>query len=530
MPLTTAFATDLWVESVLPSGMALWPVYPRDLALSFGIVAIAFFLDSRRVRRRIGTGVFLALAITSHLQIAATLGVVILAWAAYRCLRGERWTSVVDALAASVLAAVLSAWWWAPRIGPMLAGPALLADAPDRLPFRMTPGEFVLQLSWLGLLLVASFGVLIARRRAPGGHPILAIWIAVLVPLLVFDRLVDGSAFAPERRTWLQLSIPIAAIAAFELVALVRRLARPAVGAILATGLIALSVPGMGATLGGLEKVWEDRRIAGRPWPAAEWDGTLAALREMSRDGPDEILTYDTEAPWVWSLTGARVFSLWLPGPIKLGFDPKIYTGLGYLDRVRLAGDAFDEGMDGVCRLAAAQRIPTLLLRSHDDLVATHDHAFAAPYRTDPADRSATPPTRRVAAGVTYVDTGPDWLQIDETARVSIPFESAAIRIVVVEVRAVTPGMRVRLTLRAGESVRRGTTDSGSGVQAVTFELSGDDSADHLTIRADGDVLLLRATAYEQVPFAHPPDGAFLVPTDEACGSHAGGETGEARW
>ena len=516
MPLTTDFADELWVESVVPSGMAFWPAYPRDLAMTFGVLAIAFILDPHTVRRRVGAGVFLGLAITTHPQIALTFGTVIVAWAVFRAARGGARVPVLDVVAASGLAILLSAWWWAPRVAPLLTGPALLADAPDRLPFRMSAGDFIIQLSWLGILALASLVGLALRRRAPGGHPILVIWLAVLVPLLVFDRLAGGSAFAPERRTWLQLSIPIGAIAAFELVSLLRRVPRPA-GAILAGGLIALSVPAMLATLTGLAQVWDDRRIAGRQWPAEEWDTTLTELRASARDRPIEVLTYDTEAPWVWSLTGARVFSLWLPGSIKLGFDPEIYTGIGYLDRVGLAAGAFDGGMDGICRLAAERGIQTLVLRSLDGLVATHDHSFAAPYRTDPAERSERPPVRRVGNGITYVDTGPDWLQVDADVRVPIPFSSAGIETVVVEARNMTPDERVRLTLRSGDEVKNQTTGRGSPVQAIRFDLADRAEGDRLTIRADGEVMLLRALGYEAVEFDHPRDGAFAVATDVAC-------------
>ena len=517
MPLTTNFAADLWVESVVPSGMAFWPAYPRDLALSFGILATAFFLDPRTTRRRVGAGVFLGLAIATHPQIAATAAAVIVAWAAFRAVRGEGKAPVLDAVAALGLAIVLSAWWWLPRLLPVLSGPALLADAPDRLPFRMGPLDFLLQLSWLGIAAVASLGLLVLRRRIPGGHPILTIWLVVIVPLLVFDRLAGGSAIAPERRTWLQLSIPIAAIASYELLAALRRLERPAAGAILAGGLVAMSIPAMLATLTGLGHVWEDRRIAGRPWPAAEWDPALAELRSIARAGPHEILTYDTEAPWVWSFTGARVFSLWLPGPIKLGFDPETYTGIGYPERVRLAAAAFDRGMEGVCGLAAERGIRTLLLRSLDGLVATHDHPFAAPFRTNPAERSDTPPMRELEPGIAYLDTGPDWLQVDRNVELPIPFASADIQAVVVEVRAVTAGERIRLTLTSGETEESHTTDRGSGVQAIRFDLAGRNPGDELTIRANNEVLFLRALGYEDVAFAHPPDGAFVSTTDAAC-------------
>jgi hypothetical protein len=278
------------------------------------------------------------------------------------------------------------------------------------------------------------------------------------------------------------------------------------------------------ATINGVAHVWDDRRIAGRPWPPAEWDQALAELRASARGAPAEILTYDTEAPWIWSFTGARVFSLWLPGPIKLGFDPLIYTGLGYLDRVRLTGDAFDNGLDGVCALAADRGITTVLLRSLEDLVATHDHAFAAPFRTDPAERSERPPTRKVGPGITYVDTGPDWLQVQNGVEVPIPFAAPAVRTVVVEVRNVAPGARVRLTVRSGDKERHATADSGTGVQAIRFDLPSRTRRDDLTIQADEEILLLRVLGYEQVDFAHPRDGAFVSTTDSICGLTAGRE------
>jgi hypothetical protein len=275
------------------------------------------------------------------------------------------------------------------------------------------------------------------------------------------------------------------------------------------------------ATIDGVAHVWDDRRIVGRPWPPAEWDGALAELRASARRAPVEILTYDTEAPWIWSLTGARVFSLWLPGPIKLGFDPQIYTGLGYLDRVRLTSDAFDNGLNGVCGLAADRGIRTVLLRSLDDLVATHDHAFAAPFRTDPAERSETPPARNVGPGITYVDTGPDWLQVERGVEVSIPFAAPAVRTVVVEVRNVVRGARVRLTIRSGDEELHATADGGTGVQSIRFDLPSRTQRDDLTIQADQEIRLLRVLGYEQVEFAHPRDGAFVSTTDSTCGSTA---------
>jgi hypothetical protein len=518
MPLTTLFVNDLWVESVLPSGMAVWPAYPRDMAVSFGVLAVACFLEGRTAIRVGGSGALLALALTTHPQVAATFVAVVAAWAIYRTVRGDGARALVLGAGAVAVAAILSAWWWLPRIGLFLSGPPLLADAPDRLPFRMDPATFVTAQSWVGLAATVALLVLLVRRRVAGGHPILAVWVLVLVPLLVLDRVGGGSAFAPERRTWLQLSIPFAAIAAFEVVALARRIRRPLGSVVLAAVLVASSLPAAAATVGGLAEVWDDRRISGRDWPPEEWDSTLEALRDRARERPVEILTYDTEAPWVWSLTGARVFSLWLPGPIKLGFDPGRVTGTGYLERVAEASAAFDRGLPGICDLATGHEIGTLLLRSLDGLVGTHDHPFAAPFRTDPALRDATPAERTVEPGVEYVDTGPDWLRVEGGTRLRIPFESAVIRTVVVEVRNIRQELPVRIRLRAGGASMSARTEPRSGVQVLRFDLPPDANPKRLTVASDEPALLLRALGYEPATLGQPTTGAFLVETRAACG------------
>ena len=523
MPLTIAFGTRLWVESVLPSSMALWPVYPRDLAMTFGLLAVASFLSSRRIVRVVGAGALLALSATSLAQVAATFGVLIVAWAIWRAIRRDSFGLLVDAGAALLLAAVLSAWWWLPRVGPLLSGPALLADSALRVPFRMTPIDLVVHLSWVGLVAIVAFVAGIAHRRAPGGHAILTIWIVLLVPLLLLDRLAAGSAFAPERRTWLQLSFPLAAIAAYELVAFLRRVGRPAVSFVVATALVVASLPAAVATVDGLRLVWEDGRIGPRPWPAEEWDATIARLQDMEASGPVEILTYDTEAPWVWSLTGARVFSLWLPGPIKLGFDPAVATGIGFTERVNLATRAFDAGLDGICDLARAQRIDTVLLQSFNERVATHDHSFAAPYRTDPADRDDLPAERPVSPGVSYLDTGPDWLLVEAGTPVEIPFIGDHLERVAVEVRNVEADELVSVTLRGEGWELTDQTNRDPGVQTLRFDLPPRTPADGMTVDTDGQAMLLRVLGYERVDLGQPRTGAFLATTDAVCEAVASG-------
>jgi hypothetical protein len=126
-----------------------------------------------------------------------------------------------------------------------------------------------------------------------------------------------------------------------------------------------------------------------------------------------------------------------------------------------------------------------------------------------------------VGPGITYVDTGPDWLQVQEGVEVPIPFAARAVRTIVVEVRNVAPGARVRLTVRSGDKERHATADSGTGVQAIRFDLPSRTRDDDLKIQADEEILLLRVLGYEQVEFAHPQDGAFVSTTDALCGSAA---------
>jgi hypothetical protein len=503
--------------------MALWPVYPRDLAMTLGLLTVVAFLSPRRILRTAGAGALLALSATSLAQIAATFAVLLLAWAIWRANRGDGLGLLVDAAVAVVLAAVLSAWWWLPRIEPLLAGPALLADNPIRDPFRMGPIDFAIHFSWVGLVAVAAIVVAAVGRRAPGGHAILAIWIVILLPLLLIDRVAAGSAFAPERRTWLQLSVPIAAIAAYELVGWLRQAARPALAVAVSALLVASSLPAAFVTADGLRLVWEDHRMGGRPWPAEEWDPTVAELKAMRADGPVEVLTYDTEAPWVWSLTGANVFSLWLPGPIKLGFDPAPLTGLGFLERVGLATNAFDAGLPGICDLARAEGIRTVLLQSLNDLVATHDHPFAAPYRTDPAERDKLADVREVGPGISYVDSGQDWLLVDAGTSVSIPFTGDHLERVAVEVRNENPQRPVRITLRGDDWEFSERTNPDNSIQALRFEPLDRAGASGMTVESDGPVLLLRALGYEDVALGQPETGAFLATTDAVCEAASGG-------
>ena len=89
----------------------------------------------------------------------------------------------------------------------------------------------------------------------------------------------------------------------------------------------------------------------------ADWEPVLSELRDDVVDrGHVPVVAPDGDADFIWTESGAQPFSLWLPGSIKLGFDPKAETGLSYLERVRRSEAAFHEGLPGLCRLARDRR------------------------------------------------------------------------------------------------------------------------------------------------------------------------------
>ena len=125
-------------------------------------------------------------------------------------------------------------------------------------------------------------------------------------------------------------------------------------------GLMALMVvlPSLPGTVASVRLV--ARRVGaghagGRIFDAAAWAPVFADLTDRVRaEGHHVAITYDAYEPWVWSLSGAQVPSLWLPGPFKLGFDPEKLTGISYLDRLRAQETAFEGGLPSLCSFTSA--------------------------------------------------------------------------------------------------------------------------------------------------------------------------------
>ena len=119
--------------------------------------------------------------------------------------------------------------------------------------------------------------------------------------------------------------------------------------------------------------------------------------------GHVQVVAPDGDADFIWTESGAQPFSLWLPGSIKLGFDPKAETGIGYLERVRRSEAAFHDGLGGLCRLARADAAE-IVLRHDGPLLGAYDVRPSAPYRNGPEHRTAASLQRDVAPYIVYDD------------------------------------------------------------------------------------------------------------------------------
>ncbi len=183
----------------------------------------------------------------------------------------------------------------------------------------------------------------------------------------------------------------------------------------------------------------------------ADWNPVFNELRDqVIEHGHREVIAPDGDADFVWTETGAQPFSLWLPGSIKLGFDPKPETGLSYVQRVRTSEAAFREGLEGLCQLAH-RRDAALVLRHDGSLLGTHDVRPSAKYRVDPKHRVADSLNRTVAPFTIYEDrNSSEALVLTPGAVLPVGFSGPGIRLldVLLEPRYPDVFANPRLTLQ----------------------------------------------------------------------------------
>jgi hypothetical protein len=493
----------IWVDSPLVSAQNSFPTYPRDLALTFVLVAAACVLADGRRTRIVGTGLALGGIILVHLQIALVTGWILGVWSIVGAIRKRSWQPLGELVAAGIVALLVSAWWWIPRVAATIeSGGLLLGGYPGSPPLRIGLDNAFEAFGIVAILALLGFSVLAARRPLPGRLAFFLVWLAACVPLIVVDRLLNGSDLFSERRAWLLMSIPLTAIGTAVAAIVVGRLRASLAIAFIALVLVAPSLPGTVATIRLVASAWQPGHAGGRVFDASVWDPIFADLnRRVRTEGRHIVVTYDAYETWVWSFSGAQVPSLWLPGPFKLGFDPARLTGLGQLDRWARQEVAFDGGRPAICAFAGAFGAGSIILDVDDGLVGTFDESPALPFRADPRLRSDDTIARAVGSGLTYVDRGgTDTLTLDRNASWRPGFQAPAARLLAIEV--IVP------MLPAGQLSRvepLGTIATPAGPARVVIPVDGAGGQNVITAAAPFD--LVRVTAFEPVPGLDLPAG-----------------------
>jgi hypothetical protein len=516
----------LWVDSPLVSAQNSFPTYPRDLALALVLVAAACTLSASRRGRVLGTGLALGGIVLVHLQIAIVTGWILGIWAASEAIRRRSWRPLAELAAAGATGVIVSAWWWIPRVAATLeSGGLLLGGYPGSPPLRIGLDNVFEAFGVIAVLALLGFSVLAARRPLPGRLAFFLAWLVACLPLVIADRLVNGSDLLSERRAWLLMSIPLTVIGAATASIVVARLRPRLAVAFIVLVLLAPSVPGTIATVRLVRSAWEPGHAGGRVFDPTAWDPIFADLVRRVRDGGRHVVvTYDAYETWVWSFSGAQVPSLWLPGPFKLGFDPARLTGLGQLQRWARQEAAFDGGRPAICAFASASEAGSIILDVDDGLVGTFDESPALPYRVDPRQRSDATLQRDLGSGVIYQDRGGmDVLHLESHASWRPAFLTPDAKLLAVEILVPLPpaGSLVSPDPLGEIVTRSGRTAFGRGLPAgparVVVPVDGVD--DQVAIVASAPLDLVRITAFEPVPDLALPiaDGPIRLSPDTFC-------------
>jgi len=508
-PLSAATG-DLWIDSVLPSGHNFAPAYPRDIALTLLLVALWAALSTNRRVRVFGAGAVLAVSTLFQPQVGGLGLLVIVAWWLWRASPARGWRAgAQDALGVIGIVVVLTSWWWIPRAVETIRARGLaLPVHPARELVGLGPRDFLIGFGVAGLVGVIGMAFAWRHRFEPVG--IFLIWLAVMVVPFFVLSVARDSGFVTSRRAWWLAAVPILALAVPVVVAAARATPRT-LALVVVAALLIPSAPALAATFDTVRGVpWRSGVWAGED--ISRWSGAIDDLRaRVERDGDVLALTYDSMGAPAWSLSGSHVYSSYLHGVIKLGFDLERVTGLGYRERVRNLNVAFDSGQAGLCQLGRAAEADVFMLDVRDGLVGVYDQTPAAQYRTDPGDRTTASIDRAVGPGVRYRDvSGEDHLVLAPGGRVSVPWRGTDIRLVNIDVRgADRAGPMVEV--RAGGEVV--TVDAGRRTIGLPAG-----APDGLEITALQPLVLRQVTGYAPVPGFDQADGPFVASRNGLCG------------
>ena len=399
--LATGFSSDrglLWVDSLTLAGHSFWPLYPRDLGLTLLIVAMGTSTAESRRRRVIAIGLLLGLVAMTHAQ----LGVIGSVFVAICYLAHHRTRqAVVDLAAMAAIAVAVSSWWWVPRLEASLeSGRLLLQSHPTRAVAEASYADAVIGIGALGPLGVAGLIVGFFRRRAPWAAG--AMLLLCLLVLVVVSELTGEGSVLPARRLVQTASIPLIVLLGV-LVECLRERAPPRVAipvlALIVAGTLGSSIHPTLTTFRMVREAWRPGIGWGQEIDADAWGAAMDQL------DPDQlVLTYDAHGINTWSTSGARVHSLWLPGMLKLGFDPERLTGKSYLERNRELTEAFARGREGACELARRIGADAILLDVREGRLGWRDLWVAAPHRVSPENRTSETLEIELGNGLSYRD------------------------------------------------------------------------------------------------------------------------------
>ncbi|MGZ6980149.1 MAG: hypothetical protein ACXVJW_18710 [Acidimicrobiia bacterium] len=428
----SSMATDkelTWVKSVLPSGANLWPLYPRDVALVLVIAAFTVTIGGRGLKRAAVVGVILALTFSVHAQLGFYGLAIVGSYGLWRAWRDSLRSWAGEIGLTGLLAFGLSAWWWWPRLDIVLDTRTLLLQSwPGRPSPSLSPEGVLVALGFVGVLAVP--GIVLAFRRQNTVLRYSATWLAVSVPLALGASALGDAGLITDRRVWLFAAIPMVICATVAAAALVRK--APLVPALLVIVAV-ISWPSVQEARMTRDTVILRWSPAATPdlFADATWDPVLSHLSaEVRKRGNVVVIAPDEDADFVWAGSGAQPLSLWLPGSIKLGFDPKAETGMGYLTRLHTSEAAFTRGLGAVCALAR-RNDGEIILRHDGALLGTHDVRPSAKYRVGPKDRTKRTLVRVVAPKTTYEDRNlSEVLVLDPGATLKVGFAGAPITMV----------------------------------------------------------------------------------------------------
>jgi hypothetical protein len=353
---------------------------------------------------------------------------------------------------------------------------------------------------------------------------ILAVWLGLVVPLIPIARLSSDAGFFTERRLWLLASPALVALAAEAAAALVRAAARmrTALAVVVVGALMLPSLPALRATQDRISVLWAGEvrhnglQFEGRAWRPV-WEELNHRVREQ---GSYRVAVPEEYGAALWSFSGAQVVSLWLPGAMKLGYDPKPLTGSGYEERVRRQGRAFVRGVPGLCGLVHPFELDAFVLdRLGDDRVGTFDVWPAAQHRSkDWIDRDASDLERRVGPGVTYRNENAyDALRLEPGAAYTTPWTPGVVDAARVSFYNVTSAP-VRAEISSGNVTTPVTVPPGAIFEPIIQDPERRPLGP-ITVRAVDRVDLLRVEGFEPIPSLAGPEGPFIVAPSRLCRS-----------